>query len=279
MLRRDRSIDPLQTGAPSRYDAGRPEIETLRGSMPMERKVAIVTGASRGIGAATARRLAAGGWAVAVNYRTDEAAAAGTAAAVEAAGGAALTVQADTASESDVERLFGEVESAWGRLDGLVNNAGIIGPRGRFEALTRDDMERVLAVNVTGCMLCARAAVKRMSTRHGGNGGVIVNVSSGAAHRGGANNSILYAVSKGAVNTLTIGLSQEVAGEGIRVNAVSPGITRTDMPSPDMLAQGPAIPMGRVGEADEIAEGIAWLMSDAAAYVAGANIRIAGGRP
>jgi len=245
----------------------------------MERKVAIVTGASRGIGAATALRLAADGWAVTVNYRANEDAAAETAAAVEAAGGVAMTVQADTASESDVNRLFGEVETAWGRLDGLVNNAGVIGPRGRFEALTLDDMERVLAVNVTGYMLCARAAVTRMSTKLGGHGGVIVNVSSGAAHRGGANSTILYAVSKGAVNTLTIGLSQEVAGEGIRVNAVSPGITRTDMPSPELLAQGPAIPMGRIGEADEVAEGIVWLMSDAAAYVAGANIRIAGGRP
>lgn len=245
----------------------------------MERKVAIVTGGSRGIGAATAKRLGSEGWAIAINYQTNDAAASETAAAVEVAGGAALTVQADTASESDVMRLFSQVESAWGRLDGLVNNAGIVGPRGRFEMLSLDDMESVLAVNVTGYMLCARAAVKRMSTTHGGNGGVIVNVSSGAAHRGGANNNILYAVSKGAVNTLTIGLSQEVAGEGIRVNAVSPGLTRTDMPSPDMLAQGPTIPIGRVGEADEIAEGIVWLMSDAAAYVAGANLRIAGGRP
>lgn len=245
----------------------------------MERKVAIVAGGSRGIGAATAKRLGAAGWAVAINYRANEAAAGETAAAVEAAGGAVLTVQADTASESDVARLFNEVESAWARLDGLVNNAGIIGPRGRFEALGFEDMERVLAVNVIGYMLCTRAAIKRMSTRHGGNGGVIVNVSSGAAHRGGANNNVLYAASKGAVNSLTIGLSQELAGEGIRVNAVSPGLTRTDMPSAEMLAQGPTIPMGRVGEAEEIAEGIVWLMSDAAAYVAGANIRIAGGRP
>ena len=245
----------------------------------MERKVAVVTGGGRGIGAATAKRLGSEGWAVAINYQTNEAAAGKTAAAVESAGGAALTVQADTASESDVTRLFSKVESTWGRLDGLVNNAGIVGPRGRFDALKLEDMERVLAVNVTGYMLCARAAVKRMSTRHEGNGGVIVNVSSGAAHRGGANRNILYAVSKGAVNSLTIGLSQEVAGEGIRVNAVSPGLTRTDMPSPDSLEQGPTIPIGRVGEAEEIAEGIVWLMSDAAAYVAGANLRIAGGRP
>jgi NAD(P)-dependent dehydrogenase (short-subunit alcohol dehydrogenase family) len=245
----------------------------------MERKVAIVTGGSRGIGAATAKLLGGDGWAVAINYRANEAAAGESAAAVEAAGGVAMTVQGDMSLESDVTGLFSQVETAWGRLDGLVNNAGMIGPRGRFEDLKHEDIERVLAVNVTGYMLCALAAVKRMSTKHGGNGGVIVNVSSGAAHRGGANNNILYAVSKGAVNTLSIGLSQEVAGEGIRVNTVSPGLTRTDMPSAEMLAQGPAIPMGRVGEADEIAAGIVWLMTDAAAYVAGANLRIAGGRP
>ena len=244
----------------------------------MERKVAIVTGGSRGIGAATARRLGRDGWAVAVNYRSNEAAAEETAKAVEAAGGIALTLQGDTASEDDVARIFKQVETAWGRLDGLVNNAGIIGPRGRFDALTFDDMQRVLAVNVTGYMLCARAAVKRMSTRYDGKGGVIVNVSSGSAHRGGANRNILYAVSKGAVNSLTIGLSQEVAGEGIRVNTVAPGLTRTDMPEPEMLAQGSAIPIGRIGEADEIAEAIVWLMSDASSYVAGANMRIAGGR-
>ncbi len=246
----------------------------------MERKVAIVTGGSRGIGAATAKKLGAEKWAVAVNYQTEKAAAAEVAAAVEAAGGAALIVQGDMSKERDVARLFDKVLSVWTQIDGLVNNAGIIGPRGPFEERERSDMERVLAVNVIGYMLCAREAIRHMSTKHGGGGGVIVNVSSGAAHRGGAGNSILYAVSKGAVNSLTIGLSQEVAGDGIRVNAVSPGLTRTDMPSTKALETGaPTIPIGRVGEAEEIAEGIVWLMSDAAAYVAGANIRIAGGRP
>lgn len=246
----------------------------------MERRTAIVTGASRGIGAATARSLGAEGWAVAINYLNNESAAQDTAKAVEGAGGVALVVQGDTASENDVARLFETVEAQWGRLDGLVNNAGIIGPRGKLEDLTREAIERVLAVNVTGYMLCARAAIKRMSTLHGGSGGVIVNVSSGAAHRGGAHDNILYAVSKGAVNSMTIGLSQEVAGEGIRVNAVAPGLTRTDMPSSSVLeTAGPSIPIGRVGEAEEIAEGIAWLMSDKASYVAGANLRIAGGRP
>jgi NAD(P)-dependent dehydrogenase (short-subunit alcohol dehydrogenase family) len=246
----------------------------------MDKKVAIVTGASRGIGAATAERLAAADWAVAVNYATNEAAARETAARIEAQGGTAMAVQGDTSSQADVTRLFETVANTWGRLDGLVNNAGVVGPRGRVEALTQADIERVLAVNVTGYMLCAQAAIHRMSTKHGGNGGVIVNVSSGSAHRGNPNNSVLYAVSKGAVNSLTIGLSQEIAGEGIRVNAVAPGLTRTDMPEPDaLIRQAPTIPMGRVGEAGEIAEGIVWLMSDAASYVAGANLRIAGGRP
>ena len=245
----------------------------------MDRKVAIVTGAGRGIGAATAKALAARGWAVAINYLANEAAARETAAAVEQAGAPAIVISGDTSSEGDVSRLFEEVQSTWGRLDGLVNNAGLVGPRGRFEDLTSDAMARVLAVNVTGCMLCARAAVRRMSTRHGGNGGVIVNVSSGSAHIGNPNDSILYAVTKGAVNSLTIGLSQEVAGEGIRVNTVAPGLTRTDLPPAEKLSTlGPTIPMGRVGEAEEIAAGIAWLMSDEASYVAGANLRIAGGR-
>ena len=217
---------------------------------------------------------------MAVNYVNSEQGAREVADAVIAAGGKAIVVEADTAVEADVERMFSEVKTKWGRLDALVNNAGIVGPRGKLEALTVDAVERVLAVNVTGYILCARAAVKRMSTNHGGNGGVIVNVSSGSAHRGGANDNILYAVSKGAVNSLTIGLSQEVAGEGIRVNAVAPGLTRTDMPNPTVLeTAGPGIPIGRIGEAEEIAEGIVWLMSDKASYVAGANLRIAGGRP
>lgn len=246
----------------------------------MERKVAIVTGGSRGIGAATAKRLGEEEWAVAVNYEANKAAANQVAATVEEAGGASLVVQGDMSNERDVVRLFDTVQSTWERIDGLVNNAGITGPRGLFEEREHTDMERVLAVNVIGYMLCAREAITRMSVKHGGKGGVIVNVSSGAAHRGGAGNSILYAVSKGAVNSLTIGLSQEVAGDGIRVNAVSPGLTRTDMPSAKALETvGPTIPVGRVGEAEEIAEGIVWLMSDAASYVAGANIRIAGGRP
>ena len=160
-----------------------------------------------------------------------------------------------------------------------MNNAGVHGPRGRLEDLTNDEIQAVLRTNVLGCFLCARAAVKRMSTKHGGSGGVIVNVSSGSAHLGAPNDGILYAASKGAVNSLTIGLSQEVARDGIRVNTVAPGLTETDMPSKEALEQmGPQLPSGRVGQPEEIGEAIIWLLSDAASYVNGANLRVSGGR-
>jgi len=243
----------------------------------MERKVVLVTGGSRGIGAATARLLGAEGWAVAINYVSDSAAAAATAAETEAAGGAAMTVRADTSDAAAVTAMFEAIDAKWGRLDALVNNAGVVGPRGMFEAVTLDDMQHVLAVNVIGCMLCAQAAMPRLIAAGGGS---IVNVSSGSANIGGAGDNVLYAVSKGAVNSLGIGLSQELAPLGIRVNTVSPGLTRTDMPPADKLeALGPRIPLGRVGEAEEIAAGIAWLLSDKASYTAGANLRISGGRP
>lgn len=243
----------------------------------MARKVVLITGGSRGIGAAAARLLGAEGWAVAINYRADAAAAKATAAAVEAAGGEATIVQGDMGAPDDVTAMFEAVDAKWGRLDALVNNAGIIGPRGPFDKLTAADMERVLAVNVIGYMLCAQAALPRLLAAGGGS---IVNVSSGSAHIGGANDSILYAVSKGGVNSLGIGLSQELAPKGVRVNTVSPGLTRTDMPPAEKLAsQGPGIPMGRVGEAEEVAAGIVWLLSDKASYTAGANLRISGGRP
>lgn len=247
----------------------------------MSERVAVVTGGSRGIGAATARLLGRRGYAVCVNYRTEAEAAARVVADVEAAGGRAIAVQGDVARDDDVARLFETVDRDLGRLEALVNNAGIIGPRCRVEALSRADLERVLAVNVVGLVRCAQAAVARMSTRRGGGGGAIVNVSSGSAYIGAAGDAVHYAVSKGAVNSFTIGLSQEVAGEGIRVCAVSPGLTRTDMPDPAALESAPrgVIPMGRVGEPEEIAEAIAWLLSDAASYVAGANLRVAGGRP
>ena len=191
----------------------------------------------------------------------------------------AVTVQADTGVEADIMRMFDEVDRTLGVVTNLINNAGIHGPRGRLDALSAADIDRVLDVNVRGYFICAREAIKRMSTKHGGSGGAIVNVSSGSARLGNPNDGVLYAASKGAVNSLTIGLSQEVAAEGIRVNTVAPGLTATDMPPLDKIeTQGPAIPIGRVAEAKEVAEAIVWLISDKASYTAGANIRVGGGR-
>ncbi len=245
----------------------------------MSSLVTLVTGGSRGIGAACARLCAEAGHAVAVNYRAEADKAADVVARIEASGGRAIAVQADTSDESQVKAMFETVTAELGALTGLVNNAGIHGPRARVEDMTDGDIERVLAVNVRGYFLCAREAVKRMSTKHGGGGGAIVNISSGSAHLGGAGGSILYAASKGAVNSLTIGLAMEVAPEGIRVNTVAPGMTETDMPGTDRLAkQAAMIPMGRVARPEEIAESVLWLLSDKASHVAGANLRVAGGR-
>ncbi len=242
--------------------------------------VTLITGGSRGIGAAVARMCAGAGHAVIVNYRAEEAAADQVCKDIAAGGGKAVAIQADTAEQTDVVRMFEAGEKAFGSITGLVNNAGIHGPRGRVEALDAADITRVLAVNVTGYFVCAREAVRRMSTANGGAGGVIVNVSSGSAVFGNAGEGVLYAASKGAVNSLTIGLSQEVASEGIRVNTVAPGLTETDMPDRDSFERRAAqIPMRRIAQPEEIAEAILWLMSDKASYVAGANLRVGGGRP
>mgnify|MGYP001167720561 FL=1 len=242
-------------------------------------RITLVTGGSRGIGAATARLCAAEGHAVAVNYCNDAEAAASVCAAVEAAGARAFPVRADTGKEDDILAMFEAVDRELGPVTGLVNNAGIHGPRGRLDALGAGAIARVLDVNVAGYFLCAREAVRRMSTRHGGIGGAIVNVSSGSAKLGGPNEGVLYAASKGAVNSLTIGLSQEVAREGIRVNTVAPGLTETDMPPADKLETlGKNVPIGRTAQPQEIAEAIVWLLSDKASYTAGANIRVGGGR-
>ena len=244
----------------------------------MER-ITLITGGSRGIGSAAAKLCAEAGHAVAVNYVTNADKAKTVAATIRDAGGIAMTVQADTGDEAQVERMFDAVTAKLGLITGLVNNAGVHGPRGRLDELTNNEIQAVLNTNVLGCFLCARAAVKRMSTKHGGEGGAIVNVSSGSAHLGAPNDGILYAASKGAVNSLTIGLSQEVAREGIRVNTVAPGLTETDMPTMEVLERmGPQLPAGRVGQPEEIGEAIVWLLSDAASYVNGANLRVSGGR-
>lgn len=242
--------------------------------------ITIVTGGSRGIGAATARLCGGYGHAVCVAYRSEAALAEAIVREIEAGGGKAIAVQADTGSEVDIVRLFETVDRELGRVTGLVNNAGVHGPRGRLENLSGADIEAVLKVNVAGYFLCAREAVKRMSTAHGGNGGAIVNVSSGSAKSGSPNEGILYGASKGAVNSLTVGLAQEVAEDGIRVNTVSPGLTSPGMPPAEKVAElAPRLPMGRAGRPEEIAEAICWLLSDKASYTSAANLRVGGGRP
>ena len=241
--------------------------------------VTIITGASRGIGAAAAKLCADAGHAVCVNYQASAEKAEAVVAEIVAADGKAIAVQANTANEADVMRLFDTARAELGAISGLVNNAGVHGPRGRLDDLSVAEIEDVLDVNVLGCFLCAREAVKRMSTKHGGQGGAIVNISSGAATAGGPNDGILYAASKGAVNSLTIGLAQEVAGEGIRVNTVAPGLTETDMPGEKLKTLGPGLPMGRPGQPIEVAEAIVWLLTDKASYVSGANLRVGGGKP
>ncbi len=242
-------------------------------------KITIVTGGSRGIGAATAKLLASHGHAVCVNYVSNADAASKVVGEIEAAGGRALAVQADTSVEADVMRMFETVDKELGTLTGLVNNAGTNGRRTRVDDLQPDEIRQLLDINVLGCILCAREAVKRMSTTHGGQGGAIVNVSSGSANIGNPGIGVLYATSKGALNSFSIGLAQEVAAEGVRVNIVAPGMTQTDMPGADrIVAQASKIPMGRVAEPIEVAEAIYFLLSDNASYIAGANIRVGGGR-
>ena len=247
------------------------------------RQVLIVTGGSRGIGAATARLAAQRGFAVAVNYVTNEAAAAAVVREVEAAGGTALAVRADVAVEADVVGLFETVDKSFGRLTALVNNAGVLETQMRVDTMDAARLARVFATNVTGSFLCAREAVRRMSTRHGGAGGAIVNVSSGASRLGSPGEYVDYAASKGAIDTLTIGLAREVAEEGIRVNAVRPGFIYTDIHAaggePGRVDRVKAfVPMQRGGTAEEVASAILWLLSDEASYTTGAFIDVTGGK-
>lgn len=246
-------------------------------------KVLVVTGGSRGIGAAIARLAAAQGYAVGLNYLGNREAAAAVVASIGEAGGVALAVQADVAVEADVVRLFAEVDTALGPLSALVNNAGILERQSRVEDMDAARIGRIFATNVVGSFICAREAVRRMSTRHGGAGGAIVNLSSRAARLGSPNEYVDYAASKGAIDTFTIGLAKEVAAEGIRVNAVSPGIIYTDIHAsggdPGRVDRMKTlIPMQRGGSADEVARAVLWLLSDEASYTTGACIDVSGGR-
>ena len=241
----------------------------------------LITGGSRGIGAATVLRCAEAGWDVAINYARDRAAAQALAERVRALGRQALTLQADVADDAQVAAMFQALDAAGGRLVGLVNNAGIVAPAARLEAMASDRWRRLFDVNVLGTLRCCQHAARRMSTRQGGAGGAIVNLSSRAAEFGSAGIYVDYAATKGAVDTLTKGLARELIGEGIRVNGVRPGIIETDIHAASgMDASGAAatIPIQRLGRPEEIAEAIAWLLSDAASYTVGAVLDVAGGR-
>jgi NAD(P)-dependent dehydrogenase (short-subunit alcohol dehydrogenase family) len=241
--------------------------------------ILLITGASRGIGAATARLAARHGYDVAVNYLKDRASADAVVADVEAAGRRAIAVQADMAQEADIERMFATVDDKLGRLTHFVYNTGITGPAARVEALATKDALEILMINVLGAFIAARAAIPRLSAKKGGRGGVMVLLSSVAATIGGANEFVMYAASKGAIESMTLGLSRELAGDGIRVNAVAPGVIATDIHPPGRVERVlPAIPFGRLGKAEEVAEAVVFLLSDASSYMSGAVLRVAGGR-
>jgi NAD(P)-dependent dehydrogenase (short-subunit alcohol dehydrogenase family) len=245
-------------------------------------KVAIITGGSRGIGRASAIAAATRGFRVVVGYASNQAAAAEVVSTIEKKNGKAISVKCDVGSEPDILALF-KASDEFGTLGALVNNAGIVGPTSRVDEMSAERIQRMMAVNVTGSILCAREAVKRMSTRHGGKGGVIVNLSSVASKLGSPNTYVDYAASKGAIDSFTIGLGHEVAAEGIRVAAIRPGLIDTEIHAsggePDRAHRlSHMVPMKRVGTADEIANAIVWLMSDDASYVTSAILDVSGGR-
>src|SRR5215475_6607325 len=243
----------------------------------------IVTSGSRGIGAAISRLAAAQGYSVAVNYLKNDKAAAALIDEIKRSGGRCTLIRADVARETDVQHLFAEAERQLGPLTGLVNNAGITGDFARVDAIKTEMLQRLLAVNVIGTILCSREAVRRLSIKHGGRGGAIVNISSRAADLGSPGEWVHYAASKGAVNTFTVGLAREVASEGVRVNAVAPGLVETDIHAaagdPGRVAKlANTIPLGRSATPQEIAEAVIWMLSSAASYVTGSILTVSGGR-
>ena len=246
-------------------------------------KVLIITGGSRGIGAAVALLAASQGYAVAVNYTANSLAADEVVRLIRASGGTAITVQADVAVEANVLAMFKKVDAKLGRLTALVNNAGVVDMTSRVDAMSAERLQRMFAVNVLGSFMCAREAVQRMSTRYQGDGGSIVNVSSAAARLGAPGQYVDYAAAKGAIDTFTVGLAKEVAAEGIRVNAVRPGIIDTEIHASGGLPNrvrdlAPQVPMQRAGTAAEVAEAIMWLISEKSSYTTGSIIDVAGGR-
>ncbi len=249
----------------------------------MNAKVMIVTGAGRGIGAAIAELAAKRGYAVCVNYARSRDAAETLAAGINAGGGKAVAIQADVSVETEAKRLFAEVDRSLGRVDALVNNAGIIGRQCRVDEMDATLLAEVFAANVYATFYCAREALRRMSTKHGGKGGAIVNISSVAARLGGLPAETHYAASKGAIDSFTLGLAKEIGTEGVRVNAIRPGLIVTEIHQAHggdatLRAMAPTVPMGRAGSPAEVAETVLWLCSDAASYVHGAIVDVSGGR-
>lgn len=249
----------------------------------MMAKAMLITGGSRGIGAAVAKQAAASGWRVAINYASNAEAANALVQHIVKLGGEAIAIKGDIGEEQDVLAMFAEIDQQFGRLDALVNNAGVVDQKSRVDEMSTERLLRMMRINVVGPFLCAREAVKRMSTRHGGHGGAIVNVSSVASQIGSPGEYVDYAASKGAIDTFTLGLAREVATEGIRVNAIRPGIIDTEIHAsggqPDrVVAMRDKVPMQREGTAEEVAYSIMWLLSDQASYTTGSILNVSGGR-